>query len=63
MMRSAIGDEPGCMMGASFVVRTRKPACLEAGIVAVDVELAHLSDWSQADTTGLSGAPRADRHA
>jgi len=47
------------MVGASFVVRARKPACLEAvaDIVAVDVELDHLSDWSQADMTRPTRRP------
>jgi metal-sulfur cluster biosynthetic enzyme len=50
VVRVRIGlTEPGCMMGASFVVRTRE--CLEGlpGIACVDVELEHDCDWTPRD--------------
>ncbi len=41
--------EPGCMMGASFVVRARERLESLAGVVAVDIRLDHESDWEPSD--------------
>jgi metal-sulfur cluster biosynthetic enzyme len=38
--------EPGCMMGASFVVRVREALEPLPGVARVDVELEHDSGWS-----------------
>jgi metal-sulfur cluster biosynthetic enzyme len=46
-VRVRIGlTEPGCMIGASFLVRARE--CLEplAGIAHLDVQLQHDCDWT-----------------
>jgi metal-sulfur cluster biosynthetic enzyme len=41
--------EPGCMMGASFVVRARERLEALPDVVAVDVRLDHSGDWEPAD--------------
>jgi metal-sulfur cluster biosynthetic enzyme len=40
--------EPGCMMGASFVVRARELLAAQPGVEAVAVELEQDCDWSPA---------------
>lgn len=40
--------EPGCMMGASFVVRARELLAAVPGVDAVEVELEQDCDWSPA---------------
>jgi metal-sulfur cluster biosynthetic enzyme len=40
--------EPGCMMGASFVVRARELLAAQPGVEAVTVELEQDCDWSPA---------------
>lgn len=41
--------EPGCMMGASFVVRARERLEALPGVAAVDIQLDHAGDWDPAD--------------
>ena len=47
VVRVRIGlTEPGCMMGASFVVRARESLERLPGVGHVDVELEHDCDWT-----------------
>jgi metal-sulfur cluster biosynthetic enzyme len=49
-VRVRIGlTEPGCMMGASFVVRARESLERLPGVGHVDVELEHDCDWTPRD--------------
>ncbi|WP_162186154.1 metal-sulfur cluster assembly factor [Amycolatopsis jejuensis] len=41
--------EPGCMMGATFVIRAREILDALPGVAHVDVELEHDCDWTPAD--------------
>ena len=49
-VRVRIGlTEPGCMMGASFVVKARERLAALPGVARVDVELDHAADWHPSD--------------
>jgi metal-sulfur cluster biosynthetic enzyme len=49
-VRVRIGlTEPGCMMGASFVVKARERLAALPGVIRVDVELDHAADWHPSD--------------
>lgn len=41
--------EPGCMMGASFVIKARAALDATPGVAAHDVGLDHAADWDPAD--------------
>jgi metal-sulfur cluster biosynthetic enzyme len=50
VVRVRIGlTEPGCMMGASFVVKARERLAALPGVARVDVELDHAADWHPSD--------------
>jgi metal-sulfur cluster biosynthetic enzyme len=50
VVRVRIGlTEPGCMMGASFVVQARERLARLPGVARVDVELDHAADWHPTD--------------
>jgi metal-sulfur cluster biosynthetic enzyme len=63
-VRVRIGlTEPGCMIGASFLVRARE--CLEplAGIDHLDVQLQHDCDWTPNDMDPDYARDLGDRRA